>query len=60
MKHDSSSTSVGSNIYRADNPEDIDLVCLQAVVFWYNEIEHYDFNNPHYSDKTGNDMFLSY
>ncbi|XP_028392284.1 cell wall protein PRY3-like isoform X2 [Dendronephthya gigantea] len=52
MKH-RESTTVGSNIYQTSTPEDIDLVCLEAVVFWYNEVKKYDFNKPGYSKETG-------
>ncbi|XP_028397249.1 uncharacterized protein LOC114521058 [Dendronephthya gigantea] len=47
------STTVGSNIYQTSLHEDIDLGCLKAVVFWYNEIKDYDFNKSVYSEGTG-------
>ena len=49
---------MGTNIYSTKNPVDIDLICLYAVAYWYNEIKLYDFDNPKYSVKTGNDTSL--
>ena len=56
MKHDEEASALGSNIFVSDHPKNIDLTCLEAVVFWYKEIEKYDFSNPDYSDATGNCM----
>ena len=53
MVHHGSPSKIGSNIYSHDDPDDIDLMCLNAVAYWYNEIKSYDFNNPKYADKTG-------
>lgn len=56
MEHYKESSELGSNVFLGVPPKNIDHTCLEAVIFWYKENEKFNFDNPSYSDKTGNAM----
>ena len=60
MEHYKKTSELGSNIYLGASQKNIDHICLEAVIFWYRESEKFDFDNPSYSDKTGNAMHFLY
>lgn len=52
LKHDPNAKA-GENLYFSYSSVPQETSCQDAVNAWYAEIKDYDFNNPHFSHKTG-------